>query len=84
MAGRQCSAPAARGRCAATWRRRSSAACCASWKGSTASASGTTYYGERSIVTDEQVARLQVGNSLDDDSQNPVVWSRTRTPTFAW
>ncbi len=35
------------------------------------------------ILTDEQVARLQVGSPLDDDSQNPVVWSRTRAPTFA-
>ena len=44
---------------------------------------GTTYNGERNILTDEQVARLQVGSPLDDDSQNPVVWSRTRAPTFA-
>ena len=25
---------------------------------------------------------LQVGSLLDDESQNPVVWSRTRKPTF--
>ena len=44
---------------------------------------GTTYNGERNILTDEQVARLQVGSPLDDESQNPVAWSRTRAPTFA-
>ena len=44
---------------------------------------GTTYNGERNILTDEQVARLQVGSPLDDDSQNPVVWSRTRASMFA-
>lgn len=31
----------------------------------------------------EQVARLQVVSTLDDEPQNPVVWSRTRQPTFA-
>ena len=43
---------------------------------------GTTYNGQRNIVTDDQIARLQVGSPLDDESQNPVVWSRTRKPTF--
>ena len=44
---------------------------------------GTTYNGERNILTDAQVARLSVGSPLDDGAQNPVVWSRTRAPTFA-
>lgn len=43
---------------------------------------GTTYNGQRNILTDEQVARLRPGSPLDDDAQNPVVWSRTRAPTF--
>ena len=44
---------------------------------------GTTCNGERNILTDEQIVRLQVGRPLDDESQNPMVWSRTRASMFA-
>ncbi len=44
---------------------------------------GATFNGQRNILTGDQIARLRVGSPLDDESQNPVVWSRTRAPAFA-
>lgn len=37
---------------------------------------GATFNGIQNILTDEQVARLQVGDVLADDVQNPLVTSR--------
>jgi phytanoyl-CoA hydroxylase len=37
---------------------------------------GSTFNGKQNILTDEQVSRLQVGNLLQDDSQNPLIYSR--------
>ena len=44
---------------------------------------GATWNGQRNILADEQIARLRVGSPLDDDAQNPLVWSRTRAPASA-
>jgi phytanoyl-CoA hydroxylase len=38
---------------------------------------GATYNGKQDILTSEQVARLKVGDPLDDDRQNPLVYSRS-------
>lgn len=35
---------------------------------------GATFNGEQNVLTDEQVARLNVGDLLNDDSQNPLIY----------
>lgn len=37
---------------------------------------GSTYNGQQDILTHEQIARLSVGDPLDDEQQNPLVYSR--------
>jgi len=39
---------------------------------------GATFNGKQNILTKEQVARLQVGDVLDDEAQNPLIFSRTK------
>lgn len=36
---------------------------------------GATFNGQQNILSDEQVANLSVGDVLDDEHQNPLVWS---------
>lgn len=38
---------------------------------------GATFNGQQDILTSEQVARLSVGDRLDDERQNPLVYTRT-------
>ncbi len=38
---------------------------------------GATFNGNRNILTREQFERLKVGDLLEDDEQNPVVWARS-------
>ena len=37
---------------------------------------GTTYNGTQNILSDEQVSKLKVGDLLNDDEQNPLIYSR--------
>ena len=37
---------------------------------------GATFNGTQNILSDEQVAALDIGDVLDDESQNPLVWRR--------
>jgi hypothetical protein len=37
---------------------------------------GATFNGIQNILSDQQVARLDVGDVLDDEGQNPLVWRR--------
>lgn len=37
---------------------------------------GATYNGRQDILTSEQAARLKVGDPLDDEAQNPLVFTR--------
>jgi ectoine hydroxylase-related dioxygenase (phytanoyl-CoA dioxygenase family) len=37
---------------------------------------GATFNGTQNILTDDQVARLKVGQPMDDDEQNPIVHRR--------
>lgn len=37
---------------------------------------GATYNGKRNILTEEQAARYQIGDEIDDDAQNPIVWQK--------
>lgn len=37
---------------------------------------GNTYNGIQNILSDEYVARLQVGDPLNDEAQNPLIYSR--------
>jgi hypothetical protein len=37
---------------------------------------GSTFNGNQNILTDEQFASYQVGDEIDDDSQNPVVFHK--------
>jgi phytanoyl-CoA hydroxylase len=39
---------------------------------------GSTYNGQRNILRQEQVDRLQVGARLDDDSQVPLIYHRSK------
>ncbi len=38
---------------------------------------GATFNGIKNILTDDQVSKLQIGDKLCDDSQNPLIYSRT-------
>lgn len=38
---------------------------------------GAVFNGQQNILTDEQVSRLSVGDVLDDDEQNPLVYRAT-------
>ena len=40
---------------------------------------GSTFNGRQNILSDEQVARLKVGDVLDDDIQNPLIYHRTKS-----
>ena len=37
---------------------------------------GATFNGQKNILTDAMIAKLQVGDVLDDEQQNPLIWSR--------
>jgi phytanoyl-CoA hydroxylase len=37
---------------------------------------GATFNGTQNILSDEQVASLDIGDILDDEAQNPLVWKR--------
>ncbi|MRG45458.1 phytanoyl-CoA dioxygenase family protein [Chitinophaga sp. SYP-B3965] len=39
---------------------------------------GNTFNGIQNILNDEQVARLKTGDLLNDDKQNPLLYSRTK------
>ena len=39
---------------------------------------GATFNGQANILTPAQVSALKVGDLLDDDRQNPLIWSRTK------
>ena len=35
---------------------------------------GSTFNGKQNVLSDEQVAALQVGDLLNDEAQNPLLW----------
>jgi phytanoyl-CoA hydroxylase len=37
---------------------------------------GSTFNGQRNILTDEELSTLQVGDVLNDDRRNPLIWKR--------
>ena len=37
---------------------------------------GSTFNGNQNILSDEQFASYEIGDVIDDDNQNPVVWHR--------
>ena len=37
---------------------------------------GATFNGTQNTLSDEQVASLDIGDILDDEAQNPLVWKR--------
>ena len=39
---------------------------------------GCTFNGKQNILTDEQFASYQIGDVLDDDRQNPLIYHRSR------
>lgn len=39
---------------------------------------GATFNGQANILTPAQASALKVGDLLDDDRQNPLIWSRTK------
>ena len=40
---------------------------------------GSTFNGQQNILTDKQVAKLNVGDLLDDDAQNPLIYSKSKS-----
>jgi len=38
---------------------------------------GSTFNGKRNILSEEQFNALQIGDALNDDAHNPLVWHRT-------
>ncbi len=40
---------------------------------------GATFNGIKNILTDEQVAKLKIGDLLNDESQTPLIYSRLKT-----
>ncbi len=42
---------------------------------------GNTYNGMQNILNDEQIATLKIGDALNDDHQNPLLYSRTKQAT---
>ena len=38
---------------------------------------GSTFNGQQNILTKEQVAKLTIGDVMDDDEQNPIVYQRS-------
>ena len=39
---------------------------------------GCTFNGKQNILTDEQFAGYEIGDLLDDDLQNPLIYHRTK------
>jgi phytanoyl-CoA hydroxylase len=39
---------------------------------------GSTFNGQKNVLPDEMVARLKIGDVLDDDRQNPLIYHRQR------
>jgi len=39
---------------------------------------GATFNGQRNILTEEQMARLKIGDLLDDDAQTPLIYHPTK------
>ena len=39
---------------------------------------GSTFNGQQNVLSDEQIARLKVGDVLDDVNQNPLIYHRTK------
>ncbi len=44
---------------------------------------GATFNGIKNILTDEQVAKLKIGDLLNDDTQNPLIYSKSLQEKFA-
>jgi len=42
---------------------------------------GSTFNGQQNILSDEYVSRLKIGDLLNDDQQNPLIYSKQRTYT---
>ena len=43
---------------------------------------GSTFNGKKNILTDEMVGRLKIGDVLEDDNQNPLIYHRTKQPVM--
>ena len=44
---------------------------------------GATFNGKQNVLSDEQVARLTIGDVIDDDSQNPLIYHRAKATVMA-
>jgi phytanoyl-CoA hydroxylase len=44
---------------------------------------GSTFNGQQNVLSDEQIARLNIGDVLADDSQNPLIYHVSKTPVLA-
>lgn len=44
---------------------------------------GNTYNGTQNILNDEQIANIKIGDPLNDDNQNPLIYSRSKQAIVA-
>ena len=44
---------------------------------------GNVFNGTRNILSDEQIARLKIGDLLNDDKQNPLIYSRIKEESLS-
>ena len=44
---------------------------------------GSTFNGQQNILTDEQMANLQVGDVLDDDTNHPLLYHREKPSVYS-
>jgi hypothetical protein len=43
---------------------------------------GSTFNGQQNVLSGEHIARLKVGDVLDDPNQNPLIYHRTKAPVL--
>ncbi|MDP2335789.1 MAG: phytanoyl-CoA dioxygenase family protein [Bacteroidota bacterium] len=43
---------------------------------------GAVFNGIQNILSDEQVAKLKIGDLLNDDEQNPLIYSKSKVPLY--
>jgi hypothetical protein len=39
---------------------------------------GSTFNGKQNVLPDEMIARLEIGDVLDEDAQNPLIYHKSK------
>ena len=40
---------------------------------------GSTFNGQKNVLSDAQIARLKVGDRLEDEDQNPLIYHKNKS-----